>query len=331
MDKVSLRKFLNPSVLQQFLLSKLPEVVWPSANTLAPVAGSVGAGLIAAALANAFISAKLPQTSRFGTTTAKNAFPTSVSRSTLNKSPPQISDFPDILSRNIFNSEGGLGEGKNETCALKKSDLPLRLTGLIYGGRADASLIVLESTASKQVDTFVLGDSVLGEARITDIIRTRVIISRDNCPEFLDLVQPEPLKRRVAGVKKKDKGPSGPDNGTNFVEDGFERKGNMTQATRQWVERALTSDFTNTLQDAKADPNLVNGKVKGFVLTRIRPNSVYEKLGFQDGDVVEAINGLELTDIAGAIQTLNQMRQETNLELQVRRAGSSMAFKVQVK
>ena len=56
--------------------------------------------------------------------------------------------------------------------------------------------------------------------------------------------------------------------------------------------------------DAKARPNMVNGVLKGFELTRIREDSIYEKAGFQNGDIVEEINGIPLKDAVSSIRLL---------------------------
>lgn len=245
-------------------------------------------------------------------------------------------EFRNITTRNVFNSEA-VNETSKETdanrCQPQKSDLPLKFTGVIFGGTASTSLVLLESTANRLADSFLLGDTVPGDAKIVDIKRDKVFFVRNGCPEFLEIQEPELPKRRVAGERKKlakaNAGAGGLD--TNFKEDGFERAGGNTNVTKQWVEKALTVDFAKTLQDAKASPNTVNGEVKGFVLTRIRPDSVYEKMGFQDGDVVEGINGIELNDAARAIQTLNAMRNENNIDVQIKRNGTSMQFKLQVK
>jgi type II secretion system protein C len=254
---------------------------------------------------------------------------------------PKADEYKEILKRNIFNSEQREEVSKEAStqtqCAAVKSDLPLKFTGVIFGGTKETSLVLLESTATKQADTFIFNDVVPGEAKIVDIQRDKVFFERDGsgCPEFLDLQQPEVVKRRVPGVARSQSsglsaGNSAP--GLEFSESGFTRSkdGNIV-ADRRWVDKALTSDFAKTLQDAKASPNLVNGEVKGFVLTRIRPDSVYEKMGFQDGDVVETINGIDLNDAARAIQTLNSLRQENAIELNIKRNGVSMPLKIQVK
>lgn len=255
---------------------------------------------------------------------------------------PKADDFKDILKRNLFNSEQQEEVSKDANvvrsqCAPVKSDLPLKFTGVIYGGTKETSLVLLESTSTKQADTFIYNDVVPGEAKIVDIQRDKVFFVRSSsgCPEFLDLQQPETVKRRVPGLARSHS--SGTGGSANpgvfeFSEAGFTRSkdGNIV-ADRRWVDKALTTDFAKTLQDAKASPNLVNGEVKGFVLTRIRPDSVYEKMGFQDGDVVETINGIDLNDAAKAIQTLNSLKQENSIELNYKRNGVAMPLKIQVK
>ena len=247
---------------------------------------------------------------------------------------PQLSEFDRIFSRNLFDSSGpGEVAVEGEGCAPQKSDLPLRLKGVIYGGSSETSLVLLESTATKETDSFVLGESVPGSATISEIARERVFFIQTGCPEYLDLDAPEQFKRRVADPSKRTQAASGGDGvkGADFSEDGFERIGNDINVTKQWIERAVTLDFAKTLQDAKASPNMVGGQVKGFVLTQIRPDSVYEKMGFENGDVVRSINGIELNDAARAIQTLNAMRNETSLEVTGERGGKPFTRKVQVK
>lgn len=244
-----------------------------------------------------------------------------------------LDEFKFIIKRNLFNSDGQLADtDKENKCNPTKSDLPLKFTGIIYGGSNQASLILLEAESTKEADTFVLGDMVPGDAKIVDIQRNKVFFDRKGCPEFLELIETVLPKRRVAGVRKKVAPVALATNSDDvFKEDGFERSGESIKVTKEWVERALTIDFAKTLQDAKASPNQVGSEVKGFILTRIRPDSVYEKMGLQDGDIVEVINGVEMNDAARAIATLNSLRKEPSIEVQVRRGTQTFSRKVQVK
>lgn len=253
---------------------------------------------------------------------------------------PKYEDFKVIWTRNLFNSEQKEESAKEvateNVCQPVLADLPLKFTGVIFGGNKETSLVLLESTATKQSDTFLLNDVVPGDSKIVDISRDRVFFLREgnSCPEYLELQQPPLPKRRVPNLarSRQDRSEQVSDSPFEFSESGFTRArdGNIV-ADRRWVDKALTTDFTKTLQDAKASPHVVNGEVKGFVLTRIRPDSVYEKMGFQDGDVVEQINGIDLNDAGRAIQTLNSLKNENAIELMVKRNGVAVPLKIQVK
>lgn len=246
-----------------------------------------------------------------------------------------LSDYKPILYRNIFTGID-LTETteRRTTTELRVSDLPYKFTGVIFGGRAEYSLVLLEANMGtpKQSETFVLGDTLPEQAVIVDITRTRVYFERDGGREYLELEQ-EPLviKRRSPGLKSDRRARQASSGEGTYREEGFEREGDDIKVTRQWIDRATTVDFSKTLQDAKASPNIVNGQVKGFVMTRIRPNSVYEKMGMKENDVIEAINGIELNDAARAIRTLESLRNDTSIELQMRRDGKVQTRQIQVK
>jgi general secretion pathway protein C len=249
-----------------------------------------------------------------------------------------MADFASISSRNIFNSEGSSLEngGNKSVCELKKTDLPLKFTGVIFGGSAQTSLVVIESgsSAAAATEAFLLFDIAPGNAQIVDITRSRVFLERNGCMEYLDLEWIPPPKRRVAGTKntRKPQMKSAALDGDTIREDGFERVGNKVQVERRWVDKALGIDFAKTLQDAKANPNLVGGtEIKGFILTKIRPNSTYEKMGLRDGDIVRAINNIELSGMAQAVQTLNQMRNEASISLVVERGGQTINISLDVR
>lgn len=250
--------------------------------------------------------------------------------------PPLLADFKTITKRNLFNSEGALAEGNEGKvqCELKKSELPLKFTGVIFGGTSSTSLVVIESQGTKQVDTFLQYDMLPGEVLLTEITRNRVYLERNGCKEYLELEELPLPKRRVASnrMTRKDSLANVATSGDAFKEDGFVRQGGKIQVERRWVDKALGIDFAKTLQDAKANPNLVGGnEIKGFVLTKIRPNSVYEKMGLKDGDIVRSINGIELSGMAQAVQTLNQMRNEANVALAVERAGQTLNLNIDIR
>ncbi len=329
MKAENFRRAFSSEALQELIHQ---EWNFPPLERVMPWFFSVAIGFLSASVASFLVaSAIVPKHSK-----SKTTEPLSLDLVHLNlPAPPLMADFDSIAKRNLFNSEGAMAEAQNGKieCELRKSEMPLKFSGVIFGGSASTSLVVIESVSTKQAETFLLHDAVPGQATIVDIMRNRVILEKNGCPEYLDL-EAEPLpKRRVAGLKnsRKEGGGDLAPGADGFKEDGFLRKANKISVERRWVDKALGIDFAKTLQDAKANPNLVGTEIKGFILTKIRPNSVYEKMGLKDGDIVKNINGIELSGMAQAVQTLNQMRNEATISLTVERGGQSLNFNLDIR
>jgi type II secretory pathway component PulC len=76
---------------------------------------------------------------------------------------------------------------------------------------------------------------------------------------------------------------------------------------------------------------MVDGELRGFIITRIRKDSIYEKAGIQNDDIVEEVNGVPLTDTSQAIRLLQSLRNESEIEIRVKRGGSPMSFTIGVR
>jgi general secretion pathway protein C len=251
-----------------------------------------------------------------------------------------------ILERNIFNSEGKMGDALDgpakigtRTDKLVKSDLPLKLTGVIFSGDPYNGLAMIENTQKKRTSSYMVGEVIQDDAKLVEIYDDRVILERQMGREYVELekwLMPVPKRKGQvarpggAGVAL-DRLASKPPPDT-FQEEGFERKGMTIKLTDEFKRNILAPEMlTKVLQDAKAEPNMVGGELKGFRLTRIRENSVYEKAGFQNNDIVEEINGIPLRDAAGAIRLLNQLKSEKEIEVRLNRNGSTQNMTIQIQ
>lgn len=260
----------------------------------------------------------------FGKSFSKKITPTAIAKTQTSSS--SAFDLNPILTRNIFNLKGIIPDAESDgsrACSLEpfRSSLPYKISGILFGGTSQTSLVVLEGSTN---GIYKVGDLLPQGGTVHEIEKNRIYVVNKNCPEYIELAVELPKDPRLS---------RSPQNasGATYKEDGFERNGNSTTATKQWVNNILTNDFAKTLEEAKASPNIVGGQVKGFSITNITPNSVYAKLGLRDGDIVSAINGIELNDAARAIQTLNSMRNENTIEMQVIRGGQTISFKVNVQ
>jgi type II secretion system protein C len=247
-----------------------------------------------------------------------------------------------ILERNIFNSEGLMGDvdPSADEAQMAKTQLPVRILGIIYGGTPFNGIAMVENTQNKSVNSFMVGDQLTPEAKVTEILRDMILIDNKGRKEFAQLEEIE-LRRttRTGGGKKKSSTPeslTGSGYATdappeNYREEGFERKGNNIEVTSEYKNRLLSVDFANVLQDAKASPNMVDGVLKGWRMDRIRKSSFYEKAGMQNGDVVEEINGVVLSDAGQSIKLLQGMKNESEFDIKINRNGQRMILNMKVR
>lgn len=241
-------------------------------------------------------------------------------------------DATKIFLRNIFNIEGTIPDdgqmiGSRAQCVTSNpSPLPYNVIGILYGGSAESSIVMLENRNTKEIIILKNGANLQGKGSISKIDSNRVWITITGCPEYLELPK---FKLPPSRVRKGNLDKTASD--ASYSEPGLERIGTNTNVTREWVNDILTNKLASVLSEALATPNLVNGRVEGFTISQIEPMSVYDKMGLKNGDVVKSINGIPLNDAGQAIQTLNALRNEGNISLQVMRNGQLTTFQINVQ
>lgn len=247
-------------------------------------------------------------------------------------------DIKGIVSRNIFNKTGEIpkDEMRDENAAYKgneaiQSELPLKLNGLIFGGDVKAGLAVVENTESHKQNSFLVGEHITKDAVLIEVHEAKVIMQVGDHKEFLELVDKPLIRGKRARRKGAIGGAKGVATAGKYSEEGFERDGNTISMSADYRQKLLTGDFSKVLQDAKAEPVYEGGELNGFRLTRIRPDSVYEKGGLQNDDVVKEINGVSLVDTAQAIKLLNSLRGANEIEIGIVRGGAKVNMNIQVK
>jgi S1-C subfamily serine protease len=81
----------------------------------------------------------------------------------------------------------------------------------------------------------------------------------------------------------------------------------------------------------RAVPAVKNGKPDGFKLYAIRPSSLFARLGFENGDTINAINGHELTSADKVLETYTKLRTASELAIDLTRRGHNMSLEISIK
>lgn len=114
-------------------------------------------------------------------------------------------------------------------------------------------------------------------------------------------------------------------------EGGLQRDGGKVTVTASYKDHLIKNDLNKILMQAAAVPAFKNGKLRGFTLWEISPGSIYEKLGFQNGDTVTSINDTDLVGAGQAVKVLMSLKNAKNVALNVQRNGVEQRMEINVQ
>lgn len=161
--------------------------------------------------------------------------------------------------------------------------------------------------------------------RTGDEIQRNVIVRRIT-REFVYLQISGRLERAKVGEElvPADAPPSG-------AYGGIERRGGQVRITAQLRDHIVRNELGKVLMQAAAVPYYVSGQLRGFRLWDIDANSIYDLVGFKDGDIVTAINGNDIIDVGGAIRLLQQLKNESDASVTIVRSGVEQTITIAVQ
>ncbi len=99
---------------------------------------------------------------------------------------------------------------------------------------------------------------------------------------------------------------------------------------KQEVSAAL-ENLPQLLTKARVIPNFSEGKPDGFKIFSIAPDSLYAKIGLQNGDVLQQINGVEIKDPENFMRVFQQLKDETNIALDFVRNNRRESFAYEIR
>ena len=106
--------------------------------------------------------------------------------------------------------------------------------------------------------------------------------------------------------------------------------GNRWSISATAVEKAR-SNMNELIQQARLEPNIVNGQTNGFAVRMIRPRTLFSMLGLQLGDIVMQVNGVALDSPEKALQIFQQLREAKHISISLLRNGKPLTFEYDVE
>jgi general secretion pathway protein C len=245
----------------------------------------------------------------------------------------------EILKRNMFCSTCPPILGGPATVAApvdpqpQKTTLPLRLLAIMFAPPpVDPrwSMAVIRDNDEKSAGPYAIGMKIR-EATITDIEETRVDLEVNGRKEYLDLI--DKAGAATAGVMPSPSTPVAPagDPLMAEMEKGVKKINENTYEVQRGTVDSLLGNMSVLSRAARIVPEIKDGKAAGFRLFSVRPDGPFAKIGFQNGDVIGAINGLDMSSPDKALEVYTKLRSASHLSVAMERNGTKITKEYSIR
>jgi general secretion pathway protein C len=200
-----------------------------------------------------------------------------------------------------------------------KSGLRVKLLGTLVSADKFWSFASVQDMVTQRSQTLMVRDSLQG-AQITDIQRERVIILNNGRKEFIDGQPgdgsgPSPSFTPPAVAAATPAPNNGLGTGIRATSE------NEYEVPRGEIDRTL-ANLNEVAMQARIVPAFKDGQAQGFKLFSIRPDSIYSKIGVQNGDVIRRINGFDLNSPEKALEVYSKLKEAGRIEIEIERNGA---------
>lgn len=250
-----------------------------------------------------------------------------------------------ILKRNIFNYElGDLSATPIDDPSLPDAEMPqeeveqpctnkMRLIGtVVLPGELEQSLAAIVGTDQKaglhRGGAEVEGSKIRAIQSDTVILQTKTGFCRLAMFE-VDGATPKQPKRPTR--KREDKrNKRRPDTDRNAglsgdeLDEGIEKVNDTNYNLSRAMLNKVLDNAGRLIGIAAVSPKVEGGRSVGMEIRGIRANTLLTKLGIQNGDVLESVNGQSLTSTDAALGAYTTLRTADKFNLSIRRGSQSM-------
>jgi general secretion pathway protein C len=232
-------------------------------------------------------------------------------------------NYLDIIEGNIFNAkmrgkqEGTTSVPQAEAIQVPPPDLRVILIGTVVGEGGN-SYAIIENQVTHEQSLYRLGESIDNQVKIMKIDRVEVVLLMGDTQRSLRLY----LDEEGSGVA-----PMGART---------QQTGIVNVTTNQWIldRQEITMALDNLpqlLTKARVVPNFSAGKPDGFRIFSIVPDSFFSKIGLQNGDVLQRINGVEVKDPENFMKVFQQLKGEASVTLDLVRNNQKQTFAYEIR
>ncbi|TKB73776.1 MAG: hypothetical protein E8D46_07760 [Nitrospira sp.] len=228
-----------------------------------------------------------------------------------------------ILAARLFPlpSDAGSLSGGGQATSPPAPPLNVAKTILLAGTAMNSStggFAIIEDLSSKKQTLYRIQETVPGIGMIAQIEKDRVLFRQGSQEEWLNLAigklsagfertisasaqlaSPRPVSKPIAVLPVSQ----------------VSSRGRRTLARQILIDTA--NNPAQVSQHARLVPLIVNERPQGIMLEAVNHYSLYGELGFQSGDVLKRINGVELHDPTLFASLFQQLKNERTIKIDI--------------
>jgi general secretion pathway protein C len=221
----------------------------------------------------------------------------------------ELSEYTSILDRGLF----GDGKGPSSGPAAAAPSVSYKLIGTMEGEQFSGA--VLEDSTGQAF--YRIHQKLPDGSAIVKVLRDKVSIRRsDGVIVDVEVVDDTKIIMQKPG--------SGGGPGVKRLSDG-------KFAVDQQEVLASTENMSQILTQARALPYVEQGKTVGFKISEIVPGSIYEKIGLQNGDVIQKVNSQDVDDPGKFFQLYQGLKNERSISIDLLRGGQRQTLNYDIR
>ena len=230
--------------------------------------------------------------------------------------PSQAVDVNAIANAGLFGRYQAPASTEESLLSAPETPLNLTLIGLLADDREQYSRALI-GTQGGEEKAYAIGDDVARGVVLQAIFPDRVILSRSGRLETLRLERDKPGAPGTAAAAPPPVAAAPADDGAA-----------MSAQQLAKVRDEVLKDPAKASEYVRVQPANVGGQLKGYRIYPGRDRSAFTQAGLRPGDLVTAVNGVQLDDPAKALQLLGDLGNAGQVNLVVERGGQTQNISI---
>ena len=221
-------------------------------------------------------------------------------------------------NRDLFGAVQDLDNGASElkTEDLEPTALKIALLGTVSGDRQNAVAVIQETTKRTQ-SLYKEGDTIQ-DATVIKILRGKVILRVGNKNQILTMEEQATSSRKGPGASRSPRRSTPPQPGTTITLD------------RSMVSKSL-ENMNELISQVRVRPHYKDGEADGLMLSQVRPNSFFSKMGLRNGDIIQGVDGEPITSPDDIMDLYEELKEGSSVSLQIGRRGQNKTLTYRFK